>query len=156
MRVGGAAEWLLEPKSPHELHAAYVAALERGVVPRLLGGGANVIVADGLLSGVVIATDCLRRVFRSSRAPAEAMEAELSAAAHFDPEAEPILVAWSGASLPAGQKASVFITKNGSECSIGKAALTPPPVPSNSASRLTLSSPPKWASNWSARMGLDT
>jgi UDP-N-acetylmuramate dehydrogenase len=100
MRVGGAVEWLLEPKSPHELHAAYSAALERGFVPRLLGGGANVIVAEGLLPGVVIATDCMRRLFRSSAAPMEAMDVELSPKAHIDDTSEPVLVAWSGASLP--------------------------------------------------------
>src|SRR5258706_12922344 len=62
--VGGAAEWLLEPATPEELRAAIAAAREEGCVPRILGGGANLIVADGLLPGVVITTDRMKRLFR--------------------------------------------------------------------------------------------
>ena len=64
MRVGGRVEWLLEPRTPEELREAWVAAHERGLVVRMLGGGANLIVDDGLLPGAVIGTDRLLRVFR--------------------------------------------------------------------------------------------
>lgn len=64
MRVGGNAEWLLEPATPDELRQAVVAVRERGMEPRILGGGANLIVDDGELAGVVITTDRMKRVFR--------------------------------------------------------------------------------------------
>lgn len=64
MRVGGRAEWLLEPATPKELRQAVVAAREEGFEPRILGGGANLIVDDGVLAGVVITTDRMKRVFR--------------------------------------------------------------------------------------------
>lgn len=64
MRVGGRAEWLLEPATPEELRKAVVAAREDGHEPRILGGGANLIVDDGVLPGVVITTDRMKRLFR--------------------------------------------------------------------------------------------
>lgn len=64
MRVGGRAEWLLEPATPEELRQAVVAARELGHEPRILGGGANLIVDDGVLPGVVITTDRMKRIFR--------------------------------------------------------------------------------------------
>lgn len=64
MRVGGAAEWLLEPTTPEELAKAITAAREEGFVPRILGGGANLIVDDGVLPGVVITTARMQRLFR--------------------------------------------------------------------------------------------
>lgn len=70
MRVGGRAEWLLEPADPEELRQAIVAAREEGFEPRILGGGANLIVDDGVLSGVVITTDRMKRIFRPREAEA--------------------------------------------------------------------------------------
>src|SRR6187551_3868324 len=64
MRVGGAAEWLLEPATPEELRSAVVAAREEGFAIRILGGGANLIIDDGLHPGVVITTDRIKRLFR--------------------------------------------------------------------------------------------
>ncbi|HVS17231.1 MAG TPA: FAD-binding protein, partial [Planctomycetota bacterium] len=64
LRVGGRAQWLLEPADPGELQAAWNAARERGFSPRVLGGGANLLIEDGLLPGVVISTARMRRVFR--------------------------------------------------------------------------------------------
>lgn len=64
MRVGGAAQWLLEPATPQELAAAIRATREEGFVPRILGGGANLIVDDGVLPGVVITTDRMSKFFR--------------------------------------------------------------------------------------------
>jgi UDP-N-acetylmuramate dehydrogenase len=103
MRVGGQAEWLLEPADPEQFAAALVAAREHGGPVRILGGGANVIPCDGILPGVVIATSRLNRVFRpppgsSGLEPLEGLPAE-RAPAPRDEEAR--LVAWAGASLPA-------------------------------------------------------
>lgn len=97
MRVGGRAEWLLEPSSPAELRAAWLAALERGCVPRILGGGANLLVEDGLHPGVVITTDRMARVFRPGAAHTPEEDAARRAA---EEEREPLLVAWAGAGLP--------------------------------------------------------
>jgi len=97
MRVGGRAEWLLEPASPEELRLAYTAALEHGSRPRILGGGANLLIEDGLHRGVVITTDRMTRVFR----PGGAHTPEEDAAQRAEGEArEPVLVAWAGAGMP--------------------------------------------------------
>jgi len=104
MHVGGAAEWLLEPATPEELRAAIAAARGEGVVPRILGGGANLIVADGLLPGVVITTDRMKRLFR----PAAQLEGgavlriEELPTHHIAPDSREEglqLVAWSGVTL---------------------------------------------------------
>ncbi len=115
LRVGGPVEWLLEPANPDELRKAIVAAREAGFVPRLLGGGANVVIDDVGLPGVVIATDRLNRVFRPPSGPsldgaptgadagAAALLDELlpsSQMAPPDPSWDPRLIAWAGAPLP--------------------------------------------------------
>lgn len=103
MRVGGRVEWLLEPKSPDELCRALVAAREQGYPVRMLGGGANLIVQDGVLPGVVIATDCLDRVFRPEVEATDDPYAEEVAISRVAPASrtdDPRLVAWCGSSLP--------------------------------------------------------
>jgi UDP-N-acetylmuramate dehydrogenase len=99
MRVGGAAEWLLEPADPDELRAAWCAAREQGYLPRLLGGGANLLIEGGVLPGVVIATERMRRLFRPG---AEGEDEALPTArtAPLDRERDPRLIAWCGATLP--------------------------------------------------------
>lgn len=104
MRVGGAAEWLLEPTTPAELARAVAAAREEGFSPRILGGGANLIVDDGLLPGVVITTARMQRLFR----PEPDLErAPLAEAEELSPRARPLsreeglrFVAWGGVTLP--------------------------------------------------------
>jgi len=103
MRVGGRAQWLLEPKSPDELCRALVAAREQGYEVRMLGGGANLIVQDGVLPGVVIGTDCLDRVFRPEVEATDDPYAEDVPTTRVAPTSrtdDPRLVAWCGASLP--------------------------------------------------------
>lgn len=104
IRVGGPVEWLLEPATPDELREAVVRAREHGFEPRILGGGANVIIDDAGLSGVVIGTDRLNRVFRPTAAAdsGEVMDESLPAAnmAPPNPALDPRLVAWAGAPLP--------------------------------------------------------
>jgi UDP-N-acetylmuramate dehydrogenase len=105
MRVGGSVEWLLEPAAPEELRAAVAAARELGHVPRILGGGANLILADGELPGVVITTSRLQRLFRVDREGREELVEGLvdrtsprMVALARDEGFE--LVAWAGVSLP--------------------------------------------------------
>jgi UDP-N-acetylmuramate dehydrogenase len=96
MRIGGTAAWLLEPGTPEEFRRAWLAALERGAAPRVLGGGANLLIEEGD-HGVVITTDRMRRVFR----PGAAQTPEADAAAReLGEQREPRLVAWAGAGMP--------------------------------------------------------
>jgi UDP-N-acetylmuramate dehydrogenase len=101
MRVGGAAAWVLEPATPAEFVAAFAAARERGFTPRILGGGANLIVDDGTWNGVVLATDRLKRCFRASdgRADLDGDEASARVAPELR-EVDPRLIAWAGATMP--------------------------------------------------------
>lgn len=109
LRVGGRAEWLLEPATPDEFAAAFVAARERGLPVRVLGGGANLLVDDGLHRGVVLTTVRLRRLFRPTGG-GESQD-ELAAqpegllpserVAPPDVAEDPRLVAWAGCTLPA-------------------------------------------------------
>ena len=104
MHVGGRAEWLLEPATPTELEQAWRTARDRGFEVRVLGGGANLLIDDGLLPGVVVATERMRRTFRPAPedgdgAGLEVMEPDARIA---PPEraTSPRLVAWAGATLP--------------------------------------------------------
>lgn len=104
IRVGGPVEWLLEPADPDQFKEAIVAAREAGFEPRILGGGANLIIEDQGLSGVVITTDRMSRVFRPMDLgdQGEAMDDRVpsSRMAPPDPSIDPRLVAWAGAPLP--------------------------------------------------------
>jgi UDP-N-acetylmuramate dehydrogenase len=104
LRVGGQVEWLLEPANPDEFVAAWCAARERGFEPRVLGGGANLIVGDGLLAGVVITTERMGRVFRvhpeGGAREGQAFEPRALALAPPERGSEARLVAWAGCSLP--------------------------------------------------------
>lgn len=118
LRVGGRVEWLLEPADPLELREAYVAARERGFLPRILGGGANLIVAGGLLPGVVIATDRLKRTFR----PTGGIDFDPESRAEVappDPADDPRIVAWAGATMPSLVQTATALGLAGLECLAG-------------------------------------
>jgi UDP-N-acetylmuramate dehydrogenase len=53
-RVGGPADWLVEPRSSDEIVAALKLASEGGVPVTMLGGGSNVLVSDDGVRGLVI------------------------------------------------------------------------------------------------------
>jgi UDP-N-acetylmuramate dehydrogenase len=53
-RVGGPAEWLVEPRTSDELLRALRLAHAAGLAVTLLGGGSNVLVADAGVRGLVI------------------------------------------------------------------------------------------------------
>jgi UDP-N-acetylmuramate dehydrogenase len=53
-KVGGPADWLVEPRSAGEVAAVLNAARSAGVPVTLLGGGSNVLVADEGVRGVVV------------------------------------------------------------------------------------------------------
>jgi UDP-N-acetylmuramate dehydrogenase len=55
-RVGGPAEWLLETRGSDEIETALSIARTAGVRVTVLGGGSNVLVADGGIGGLVVRT----------------------------------------------------------------------------------------------------
>jgi len=103
LKVGGRAEWLLEPATPEELVAAVRVVREEGMELRVLGGGANLLIVPELLSGCVISTDRLNRTFRptdiAAGAELEGVEAPLSRVAPAEVSEDPRLVVWAGARL---------------------------------------------------------
>ncbi|MCC7015286.1 MAG: FAD-binding protein [Planctomycetes bacterium] len=120
MRVGGRALWLLEPADPNELRAAYSAARERGFVPRILGGGANLVIEDGLYRGVVIATDRLKRCFRPlGPVPDFSPHAAGAQVAPAEPSSDPRLIAWCGATMPSLVQTATALGLSGFECLAG-------------------------------------
>lgn len=58
--VGGAAEWFFEPADAALAGRIFAFAHARGVPIRVLGGGYNLLVADGPLEGAVLSTAKLR------------------------------------------------------------------------------------------------
>lgn len=114
MRVGGRVEWLLEPSDPDELREAYSAAREAGYTPRMLGGGANLLIEGGELRGVVIATERMRRLFRPG-AEGEDETIPTGRVAPLERERDPRLVAWCGATLPSLVKAAKELGWSGLE-----------------------------------------
>lgn len=104
LRVGGRAEWLLEPADPEELRLALCAVRERGLTLRVLGGGANVVIDDGVLPGAIVTTDRMRRIFRPGQVQGDdLLDAELPSGAMVmgDAAEDPRLVCWAGTTLPA-------------------------------------------------------
>lgn len=61
-RVGGPADVLILPETIDQLAEAYAAAHQSALPVTLLGGGANVVVSDRGIRGVVIATTNLRDI----------------------------------------------------------------------------------------------
>src|SRR6516164_3581433 len=53
-RVGGPAEWLVEPRNSTEMLKALALAAEAGVPVTLLGGGSNVLVSDAGVRGLIL------------------------------------------------------------------------------------------------------
>src|SRR5581483_5356977 len=53
-RVGGPADWLVEPRTSDEMIAALALARRSGVAVTILGGGSNVLIADAGVRGLVL------------------------------------------------------------------------------------------------------
>lgn len=56
MRVGGPARWLVTPRTQEELSAVVRAARDEKLEVNILGGGANLLVSDDGVAGVVVRT----------------------------------------------------------------------------------------------------
>lgn len=143
MRVGGAAEWLLEPATPEEFRKAVVAVREDGLEPRILGGGANLIIDDGVLPGVVITTDRIKRLFRpepsyaSSALDTEALEPRVAPAQRHEGLR---FVAWCGVSMPKLVNAAAELGWSGVEGLAG--------VPGNVGGGIAMNAGGKWGEMW--------
>jgi len=61
MKVGGPADYFVEPRNPDELAAAYRAARDCDLSIRLLGSGANLLIRDEGVRGVVVRLTHLNR-----------------------------------------------------------------------------------------------
>jgi len=143
MRVGGQAEWLLEPATPAEFEDAWRAAHDRGLPVRVLGGGANVVIDDGVLRGVVLTTERMRRVFRPMQADGgDALEEDASRAqmALPDPAEDPRLVAWAGCTLPALLRAARDLGYAGLEGIVG--------VPGHVGGGVAMNAGGRWGEMW--------
>lgn len=156
LRVGGYAEWLLEPTTPDELVDAVVAArafVEEAVARRgpaagalrILGGGANLVIGDGELPGVVVSTERLRRIFRPTT-PAAA-EGDLLSEAQADPrmaqgpvEEDPRLVVWCGATLPKLARTARDLGLSGLEGIVG--------VPGHVGGGVAMNAGGRWGDMW--------
>ena len=67
LRIGGGAEWFVEPFDEQGVAATMRACAERGLALRILGGGSNVVVADAGVTGVVMHLGNLNRLQRDGR-----------------------------------------------------------------------------------------
>jgi UDP-N-acetylenolpyruvoylglucosamine reductase len=154
IQVGGKAEWLLEPATPEELRLAITSAREFLAArrpgeraerePRILGGGANLIVADGVLEAVVIATDRMQRAFRPGRGvPSEESLRGLEPDARIAPEPkgeDARLVAWAGVSMPRIVSMSQKLGWTGFEGLVG--------VPGNLGGGIAMNAGGRWGEMW--------
>lgn len=152
MHVGGQAEWLLIPRNPEAFQRAWKACLERGIAPRILGGGANIIVADGVLGGVVITTVDMKYVFRppaGGRSEEEAlaqmpgefdMELPSAEVVQDDPARDPRFVAWAGCTLPALVNKANKIGYSGLEGLVG--------VPGTLGGGVAMNAGGRWGDMW--------
>lgn len=155
LNVGGTVEWLLEPTHPDQLVAAFAAARERGYAPRILGGGANVLMPDGELPGVVVTTACMSRVFRPRHPDVDPLHDEDEDALapvlpHLvgkpDPnlspgvEDDPRLVAWAGMGLPGLVRVTRHLGWSGFEGMVG--------VPGQLGGGVAMNAGGRWGETW--------
>jgi UDP-N-acetylmuramate dehydrogenase len=68
LRIGGPADALVAPSSIERLRALVCACAERGIPLLPIGGGSNLLVRDGGIRGVALATANLRRLERAGEA----------------------------------------------------------------------------------------
>lgn len=59
-RIGGEAEFFCEPRSVEELREGLLLAREKGWRVIILGGGSNILFADGLIQGLVVSMRALK------------------------------------------------------------------------------------------------
>lgn len=144
MKVGGQAEWLLEPKNPDELHLALQAARAAGHRVRIMGAGADLLVEDGLHRGVVISTTRVDRIFRpgtvDSDTPFDADDESIGRVAPAELTQDPRLIAWCGASLPGLVRTAAELGWSGLEGLVG--------VPGKVGGAIATNAGGRWGEIW--------
>jgi len=144
LRVGGQAQWLLEPATPLELRDALVAARERELPVRLLGQGANLIIDDGLHAGAVLSTERMQRAWRpledQHALGAELFDVAISGAPLGEPARDPRLVAWCGASMPGLVRQCAQLGLSGFEGLVG--------VPGSLGGGIAMNAGGRWGEMW--------
>ena len=144
MRVGGTTEWLLEPAHPDEFAEAWRAVLERGLTPRVLGGGANLLIADGEHPGVVITTERMSRLFRPNRVEGREWSGDGDSSNLVERGSNvddvPDLVAWAGVSLPGLVRAARDLAWSGLEGLVG--------VPGHVGGGVAMNAGGRWGVMW--------
>ena len=71
-KIGGPAEAFVRPAEPHRLPLCLAAARAEGIPLFVLGGGANILVGDKGIRGIVMDTSRLRSVERRGQRPGRA------------------------------------------------------------------------------------
>lgn len=94
-RIGGPADVFARPRSPEALAALLAGAWKEGIPFQIIGGGANLLVSDAGLRGIVVSTELLR----THRFEGEAQRAGISPG---DSPAGSGSTAGGGATLHAG------------------------------------------------------
>ncbi len=61
-KIGGAAEYFVEPETVDELSALLLAAKENNIPATVIGNGSNLLVSDGGIEGIVISTLKLKEI----------------------------------------------------------------------------------------------
>ncbi|HTF89902.1 MAG TPA: FAD-binding protein [Planctomycetota bacterium] len=145
MRVGGRAEWLIEPANPEELVSAWAAARERHYLPRILGGGANLVIEDGDLRGVVMSTSRLRYILRPNYNEDPQNEWSLSEERKGSPQgptdpSDRRLVAWCGATIPGLVRTATELGWSGLEGLAG--------VPGQVGGAVAMNAGGRWGDMW--------
>ncbi|MFT5283929.1 MAG: UDP-N-acetylmuramate dehydrogenase [Planctomycetota bacterium] len=141
LRIGGEVEWLLEPTNPEEMRLAWIAAHEAGGPVRLLGGGANLLIEDGVLPGVVIATARMRRIFRlGDRWEGDPFMSGENDGQTVDPDQATGLVVWGGATLPGIVRTAYELGWTGLEGLVG--------VPGHLGGGIAMNAGGRWGELW--------
>ncbi|OHD81790.1 MAG: UDP-N-acetylenolpyruvoylglucosamine reductase [Spirochaetes bacterium RIFOXYC1_FULL_54_7] len=99
-RIGGPADALVLPRSTDDLARLLVAAESEGIPVAVIGGGANLLVADAGVRGVVVCTSLLRRFEVEATGDNLGAAGSGPAAAGGDPEATGGYMVRVGAGLP--------------------------------------------------------
>jgi len=131
-------EWLLEPTTPAELEVAWCEARDRGYRPRILGGGANLLIADGDHPWAVITTERMNRLFRIDEHGVEDEAILAGWAAHLP--AGQRLVAWAGAGIPGVVRAARDLGWSGLEGLVG--------VPGHMGGGVAMNAGGRWGNLW--------
>jgi len=132
--------WLLEPATPDEFVEGYQAALERGYRPRILGGGANLLIEDGAHPWLVMGTARMGRIFRPNRSESADWNSGTGMGASNPVSEVEELVAWAGAPIPGLLRAAKELGWAGLEGLVG--------IPGHVGGAVAMNAGGRWGDLW--------